>query len=261
MNRPDPFDELARFYDPIMNHVDYDRWFMITAALADLLPDHFRHLDAACGTGTLLGMLRTAGWISTGFDLSPAMLRAARKQRGELPVLVADLQALPFNASFDMITCLFDSINFLLEETLVRRALRELAGALAEGGILYFDAVTERMVTEYFEGDPWTENNGGFATTWATVYDRKSGIADTELRINTGVSSLLRERMYPLESITQAVEEAGLTLFACYDTATWRRPNRKTARADFIAVRNPARSFKSRFRTVNDHIRKIVYTR
>ena len=51
MSAPDAFGELARYYDPLMTHVNYDRWFFTVSALADLVEEPIRHLDAACGTG------------------------------------------------------------------------------------------------------------------------------------------------------------------------------------------------------------------
>ncbi|MEX2016830.1 MAG: class I SAM-dependent methyltransferase, partial [Candidatus Hydrogenedentales bacterium] len=108
---PDPFGELARYYDPLMAHVDYDRWFVVATAVAEslALKTPPRHLDLACGTGTLLARLRVAGWSSIGADLSPAMLRTARKSRLIDRLVCADMTALPFRNSFDYITCLFDS--------------------------------------------------------------------------------------------------------------------------------------------------------
>ena len=117
MPRPDDFANLARYYDPIMEHVDYDRWFVITTTLAELAPDPFLHLDAGCGTGVLMGMLRKIGWSSVGIDLSLAMLQTGRRRRGSLPVAAADLRALPFRGAVDLMTCLFDSMNFLLTYT------------------------------------------------------------------------------------------------------------------------------------------------
>src|SRR5690606_17293139 len=50
----DSFEDLARYYDRLMVHVDYDRWYAVAGAIAGLLPRPFLHVDLACGTGTLL---------------------------------------------------------------------------------------------------------------------------------------------------------------------------------------------------------------
>ena len=172
MRGDDSFKELARYYDEIMSHVNYDHWELTSALVSSLLPRPFVHLDAACGTGALLERMRRLKWRSFGVDISAAMLRAD-KNRADLPVAVADLRALPFRGAIDYITCLFDSMNFLLSIEDVEGALCEVADALRPGGILYFDIVTERMVLEYFAGQRWTERTGRLSTRWDSRYSRK----------------------------------------------------------------------------------------
>lgn len=258
MSAPDPFEDLARHYDGIMEHVDYERWFVITTTLYELLPETFLHLDAGCGTGTLIGKLRQAGWTSLGADLSYAMLHHGCKKRGPLPVAAADLRALPFTGSVHFLTCLFDSVNFLLEESGVRAAIAEFSRVLADDGILYFDVVTERMVAMHFENQTWTEDNDGFKTTWSNTYDRTTRIADTRLKVNTGIDSVLRERIYPIPFIEKALRDAGLSLLATYDADTWRAPTRRTTRVDFIAVKRLTHGLQKRFKKAAAAIRQHI---
>ncbi len=235
----DPFAELARHYDPLMAHVDYGRWFFTADALTELLPPVFTHVDAGCGTGVFLERTRGAGWRSAGVDLSPAMLRSARRTRGALPVAVADLRALPLHNGAHFITCLFDSLNFLLEEEDVRRAFRSLAEALRPGGLLYFDAVTERMMTEHFADQAWTEDTGGFRTTWDNAYDPATKICTTRVKVGGRAESVTRERAYPLDWIADQVQEAGMEVLGVFDAHTWKGATRRSIRADFVAALNP----------------------
>jgi len=256
MANGDPFGEIARYYDKIMDFVNYDRWFMIATSLAELLPADFTHLDAACGTGTLLRKVRRIGWKSVGIDLSAGMIRAGRSRGSVTPAAVADLRALPFRASVDYVTCLFDSLNFILEEGGLDQAFRSLAGALKPGGLVYFDIVTERMITEHFDGQEWTEDNGQFSTTWRSKYSRKSGVAETEIRVTKGAAGVFRERVYPREHIEAAVEEAGLTLLDTVDAHTWKAPSRKSIRLDFIAAKRPPRAMVKAYPGVRRGIRE-----
>ncbi len=238
MAREDTFSALARYYDALMSHVDYTRWETIATELTTHLPRGFRHLDAACGTARFLDGCLRAGWDSSGVDLSIGMLHAARL-RTAAPLAAADLRALPFREGFDFITCLFDSVNFILDDEGIPEAMAAFATALRPGGVLYFDIVTERMVTEYFEGPAWTEDNEGFHTTWKTDYDRATNIAETRVRVNHGEASTIRERIYPREAIEDALAAAGLRLIICADAETWNPPRRNTIRLDFVACKPP----------------------
>ncbi len=255
----DVFEDLARYYDPLMEHVNYDRWFFITAALADLVPAPFRHLDAACGTATLVEKLRRTGWESIGVDLSPAMIAAGRKKDPRLPLAVSDLRSIPFVDSVDLVTCLFDSLNFLLDEKDLALAFQQLYGALRPGGVLYADIITERMVTDHFENQDWEENNEGFRTRWSSRYDHARNIAESRVRVNTGAASVICERVYPRERVEQLLEDAGFSVFGVFDAESWKAPSKKTTRVDFVAVKDPTPELKRRFTKVTAQVREMVY--
>lgn len=258
MSAPDAFEELARYYDPLMEHVNYDRWFFTVAALAELISEPVRHLDAACGTATLVHKLRSTGWTSMGSDLSPAMIHAARKKDTGAPLAVANLLAMPFNGSFNLVTCLFDSLNFILDETDLARAFRELHGTLEDGGILYTDIITERMVTEHFEGQSWSEDNDGFTSRWSSVYDRKQAIAESRVRVNTGATSVIRERVHPPAMVEELIKQAGFQVLAVFDAENWKTPRKKTTRIDFVAVKNGPPGLAKRFQKVAKQVRQLA---
>lgn len=257
MTPPDTFSELAQYYDPIMSHVNYDRWFHTCLALSELLPAPFQHVDVGCGTGVLVQMLRYAGWRSTGLDLSHAMVKTAHASRG-VPVGVADLRQLPLNQGAHLVTCLFDSINFLLEQREVVRAIHELAGALRPGGLLYFDMVTERMVMQHFAGQTWDEDNGGFSSTWASHYDEHTSCTETSIRINAGSSSMIRERIYPQDFFELELEAAGLTVLGVFDAERWRPPTQRTTRVDFIAMKEAPLNIRKEFKQVVKAVRRVL---
>lgn len=237
----DPFEDLARYYDPIMEHVDYARWFDMTTMLAEqLLPHEVCCLDAACGTGTLLEMFKTYQWEVYGFDLSRGMLHTARKLHPDIPVFQGDLRALPCEGRFDVITCLFDSINFLLEKADVYQALSAFYTALKPGGMLYFDMVTERMVTRHFDGQEWTEENGGFVTRWSSSFDKETALAATGVRVNSMKEAVIQERIFEQDVFEQGLAAAGFTLLAARDVRTWKKPARRTTRIDYVALKQPS---------------------
>jgi SAM-dependent methyltransferase len=254
----DSFAELARFYDPIMRHVDYDRWYLVADALTGLLPRPFTHLDVACGTGVLLRKLLKDRWCSFGVDLSVSMLRAGKTQGSKWPVAAGDLRALPFARSVDYVTCLFDSVNFLLTREDFAAGIRALAECLKPEGIVYFDIVTERMVLDHFAGQQWTERNGKFSTRWQCQYDRTSRTVETRIQVNSGETYTIRERIYDLDEIEDAANRAGIQLLGALDAETWRPPRRKTVRVDYVGVMGDFKRFRPAFRTIEKHVQSLL---
>jgi len=257
MMAPDGFQELAVHYDAIMHHVDYARWALTTRAIGELFERPPVHLDAACGTGTLLGQVRTNGWRCYGIDLSHAMLRAGRHQR-DTATAVADLRGLPFDSSFDLVTCLFDSMNFLLTPEDLHRGIAECGRVLRDGGVLYFDAVTERMVLDHFAGQQWEEDIGHYSTAWDSRYSRSTKLSETSIRFSDGRAGTIRERMYPRDEYEAAIADAGLELMLCVDAETWKRPRRRTVRLDFVAVKRPARGMRKQIEQCQKSVQAML---
>jgi SAM-dependent methyltransferase len=257
MPNTDPFAGIARYYDILMDHVDYPRWARITHALGQLLDPQPTHLDVACGTGALVRRMRQRGWKSFGLDLSQAMVHTGRKH-APLPLAVADMRALPIAGRVNFITCLFDSLNFLLDEDDIARTLQGFFDALDTPGLVYADIVTERMVTTHFANQSWTEDNGTFSTVWRSEYEEASGIADSLIRFNTGPEQRIRERVYDTQSVARAFENAGFKLLGMFDADTWRAPRRKSTRIDFVAVKGNPHVFARGFKSVHQNVRKLL---
>lgn len=254
----DSFATLARYYDRIMAHVDYDRWYLVTLALSGLLPTPFRHGDFACGTGALVKRLHRIGWHTMGLDLSPSMIRAGQKDGVAWRGIVGDLRALPFHGTMDFVTCLFDSINFLLEDADMEGAILQCGRALRPHGLFYFDFVTEEMVLQHFAEQRWTEHNGTFDTTWESTYYRDSCITETTVRVNSGVVNTIRERIHSQERIEHALAKAGMAPLALLDAETWKRPRRKTIRVDVIAVKGEPRQYRKAFRGIQREMQELL---
>lgn len=259
MSTIDQFADLSRHYDAIMREVDYDRWVVVASLLADVAtPTRVRHVDLACGTGRLLKRLVQHGWSSVGIDLSHGMLRQSRRGPYVPAVAVADLTALPFARRFNYATCVFDSVNFLLENERLHEAFRAVAGVLTDGGVFYFDVITERMVTKHFANREWTEDNGGFSTWWSGKYDRRTRLAELQIRVNTGASHRVSERVYTHDEVVEAIESAGLELLGDFDSETWGIPAAQSTRVDYVAVKSPSRATQRKFEDSVERVQQAL---
>jgi len=255
---PSGFDGLAPYYDSIMEFVNYDRWEAVCEALEIWLPEAPLHLDCACGTGVLVDKLRDAGWKTFGFDQSYGMVSVGHKSREDLPLFQADLRAVPVQGSMDIVTCLFDSINFLPTEEDVAQSIADMGRALKPSGILYFDVVTESMIVKHFAGPEWEEDNGHFKLRWKTDYDRGAKVANTRLRVNTGEAYDFSEHIYEQAFLERAIKDAGLIHLGTYDAEHWKPVGAYSTRIDFIATRPPAPELVRGYKDIEQRVRDWI---
>ena len=111
------YKDFSYYYDDLMEVIEYDLWYEFI--LPYLKPtDHI--LDLACGTGTLAVILANAGYETYGLDLSEKSVFLAKEKaminRVYVDLKVADMTDFSYDREFDMITCFFDSINFISKE-------------------------------------------------------------------------------------------------------------------------------------------------
>jgi len=129
------FHVIADRYDLITRVLSYGldrRWKQRVVALAAVAPGD-RAVDLACGTGDLAGLLADGGARVVGVDLTPRMLRLARRRdpRGRLRLVAGDMAALPLPAQCaDVVTAGYGLRNVAGLDT----ALREILRILRPGG-------------------------------------------------------------------------------------------------------------------------------
>ncbi len=99
-------------------------------------------LDFACGTGELEYRLRNAGISPIGVDISPAMLKVARKKNPGVEFIVGDMISLKLERKFDIVCCFFDSVNHLRSTDELNRFFGNVAVHLRPGGLFVFDTLS-----------------------------------------------------------------------------------------------------------------------
>ncbi|WP_245631608.1 class I SAM-dependent methyltransferase [Curtobacterium ammoniigenes] len=105
------------------------------ASFASLVPVPKRTIDAGCGAGRMLPVLARLGCDVEGFDLSPEMVRRARRDHPEFPTRVGSITAFPNeDASVDGVFCWYSTIH--TPDAELATAFREAHRVLAPNGVL-----------------------------------------------------------------------------------------------------------------------------
>ena len=121
-------------------------------AVRGLLPSSGRVLDVGCGYGRIAIPLAELGYDVTGLDISPNLLRAARREtarrRLEIRFDHGSMTDLPYPpASFDGVLCIWTAFHELLDVVEQVAALREMRRVLRPGGVGVIDGPTRALPT------------------------------------------------------------------------------------------------------------------
>jgi len=151
-------------------------------------------------------------------------MAARARQRGapDARVLVADMRRLSVLGAFDLITCLDDALNHLVERDEVVAALRGMRANLAPHGLIVFDAslfsayahAADAIVDDDLHVVLWRGSTARLSRPGATgelLVDVFSSRADglwTRSRMRQ------RHRHYPVAELRSCAAEAGLRVIA-----------------------------------------------
>ena len=128
---------LAKYYDAIYHWKDYEKEVkeIFEYIFKYKLSEGNELLDVACGTGSHLKYL-SEKFQCTGIDLNSGILDVARKKLPKIEFIEADMSGFNLEKQFDVITCLFSSIGYILTKENLARTFLQFANHLKKGGVL-----------------------------------------------------------------------------------------------------------------------------
>ena len=132
------YARLAKFYDVLIgNSSDYSL-NLIKDFLNKYNPKGKSVLDIACGTGSILKRL-SKNYECTGLDVSKEMLKIAKQKTEGVTFHHLDMVDFNLGKKFEVILCLFDSINHLLNFSDWKKLFLNVFNHLSSSGIFIFD--------------------------------------------------------------------------------------------------------------------------
>jgi SAM-dependent methyltransferase len=209
-----------------------------------------RVLDVACGTGAVAVALARRGVSVVGIDASEAMLEVARarSRRWEVDVdfQLQDMRTFSVPGTFDVVTCFYDSLNYLLEPGELSLTFRRFHAALRAGGQVWCDVITEHGLRAHWGHDQEVASGEDFARIWRSSLDASTGIALLEIDqfhrdAATGLYRRIREahphRGYDPLDVREAAESVGLRLVRMHRSLSHEPATARTYRVTHIFER------------------------
>ena len=152
------YERFGEFYDAVMG----DRRAaaqQVMELIRAAKPDAKNVLELGCGTGSILKCLQDAYEVS-GLDISGKMLAVARKKVPRSKLFRQDMVDFRMDGRFDVIFCVFDSINHVRRFSDWKKVFAAVRRHLLPGGCFIFDINTQRKLERLITGPPWVHRFG-----------------------------------------------------------------------------------------------------
>jgi len=220
-----PYSRLAEHYDLGWGDFAESSRAFILRILAERRVPSGAILELACGTGILATALARSGYEVLGVDRSPDMIAQAQGRAahvGGADFRVGDMRTLVPPKRYDVVLCMFDSLNYLIEPGDVAAAFAVVAKALRPGGLFVFD-FNRSLIYSAHDGETLKRTVSGGILRQELHYEPARRIARTVFRFPDGEIETHIQRAYDLSEILPHLECAGLMLDDCYSDFA-RRP-------------------------------------
>jgi len=222
------YDRLAPVYDALTGDYGHDRWLTVLHGLAaEHRAPGRRLLDLGCGTGSSFLPLLGDGFEVTACDVSAGIAAVAeRRARGRAKVWVHTMPELPDLGRFDVVTCLDDAVNHVVDRRELAATFAGVARLLVPGGVFVFDTNTLRTYRSAFAADE-RFSAGGHAFHWTGLGrpdPRPGELVAARIAVRTrgggDVSVIHAQRHHPVEVVRGLLAAAGLETVAVVGQTT-----------------------------------------
>ncbi len=214
----DFYDNFAYFYNKY--------WTLATPTLMEKALDILffpyiekgsRIIDLCCGTGNFANIMDKKEYTVTGVDSSRGMLAYAAINAPNVNFINEDIRDLNINGSFNGVTCLFDSINHILDPMDVVKVFEKAHSLLNDGGLFIFDVNSEEAFIDATERSFNAVDNNDVCVFTAS-YNKQSRI--TKYYITTFLLDnnlwqrndvVIKEKFYTNQEILSMLHMAGFS--------------------------------------------------
>lgn len=232
-------EDFSAAFSARWDHWGRQSWSLIAPHLPAPVPDR-SWLDLCCGSGGLMGIAAANGYAVVGVDRSAAQLAHARAKVPAATLIEADITALALPDRFDVVTCMFDSLNYLLRPGDLEKALRVGKQHLKAGGLFAFDLKT----AEGFRSErPRVFKHPDRVVVFETSFDEAEGLHRFDVTGFVAESGSYRrfaeqhvQRAYDAESVDVLLRRLKLD-FQCLDLETGRKAKARSRRLLYLCRR------------------------
>ncbi|HOO70509.1 MAG TPA: class I SAM-dependent methyltransferase [Spirochaetota bacterium] len=235
-----PYSVLARSYDHILRHVDYQSWYEY---IVEVMHRYFGSpsliLELGCGTGRFGAKFARDNYTIIGIDRSLDMLHVAKARTfKKFSIFCADIRNFYLSTPADFIFSVHDTMNYLSRPSDVAKALLNLKDAMHERSIFMFDVTTEYNINRYFDGKMTNYEVRGTDVSWTNSFDRKRRIVSSVMTFTKDGKKVFVERhiqrIYSIGDIKKILAKTGFEILDIFGDSTFQEPCGESVMINFI---------------------------
>lgn len=231
------YSAIAEIYAFLMRKIDYKDWSdYLLALFSNFGTTDGRLLELGGGIGTISSYLRKYFPLIFISDLSKEMLFQCTDPR--LTRVCCDMRYMPFKKKFDIMYSTFDSVNYMLTESDLKKLFESINDISHENTIFTFDVSLEKNSIKY---EKHLNRKGKFKEmqyVQTSRYDRKERLHYNYFEIIMPDGNILNEthvqKIHKFETYFEIIDEAGLYVVDCFDAFSFDKAGEKSIRAQFV---------------------------
>lgn len=209
---------LSQFYDEFVGQDRYHLWQkMIKKILRKYKINTGPCVDLACGTGTVSKIIYDLKFDVCGVDISSDMLKIARHKYPKIKFRQGDfLHLYKLKLSNQkLVTCFYDSMNYLLSLAQLKKALKEVYNILAIDGIFVLDLNTPEHLQNISQGKAGIFTKDGLCVIYYSKCKGRLWLLTFDIfkQNSRGFYKLFREkhveRVYQKEEVLKIATDIG----------------------------------------------------
>lgn len=222
--------KLAYIYDLLMEDAPYDEWEeFILDNIKKHHPQAKKVLDLGCGTGEMSNRLASKGFSVTGIDYSEDMLAYAQAeteaQNLSVSYLHQDMRSLEGLALFDVVISICDVMNYLTDETDIKKTLENIAHVLKDDGIFLFDVHSVKHFKENMVNQTFSEIYDDISYIWfceegqyenEVIHDLTFFMEKEGENLYERFDEIHYQRTFPIKTYRRLISEVGLEIIGIF---------------------------------------------
>lgn len=245
----DSYKDLSELYDKLIyEDINYDLYCQTILSICDELKiDSDDYLDLACGTGNISVLLGKKFKNVFLVDLSEDMLMKAWNKMKEnkitSKIVCQDMSELSLNRKFDLITCMLDSTNYLIEDEDLSQYFFSVRNHLKDNGVFIFDINSRYKLENVLGNNIFTYNSEDVYYIWENIYEDDVVEMNLTFFLKDGecykrFDETHLERAYDEVEIEEALSDAGLKVIKKLDNYSDKNINKETERITYVVKRD-----------------------